>query len=340
MTSSIYEQSYYANVGRRGLPFWSVGKFEFSFPIDMLERGSETGPTIVIERVYLMHIGFSSMNTPHDPPLAELAVILEERGFESLWTGEHSHIPVNRQTPYPAGGDLPEPYKWMMDPYLALMSAAAVTSTLKLGTGIALLMERELFSQAKTIATLDRLSAGRLMVGTGVGWNEEGFANASDQPWHRRYGVMRETVGAMRALWQQEEAQFHGEFIDFDPVWSYPKPCQPDGPPVIFGAMGPLGLRHAAKWADGWMPVDLGMADVGQSIASFREMVLGEGREPDAVPVSLQTMITPDLDALKRYRDMGVERVIIGVAIDLWDKPEEIMPLIDRFTAYIPEITG
>ena len=136
-----------------------------------------------------MHLGFSSMNTVHDPRPADLAKILEEAGFESLWYGEHSHIPMARKTPYPPGGELPEPYKEMMDPYISLMEAAAVTSKLKLGTGIALLLERELLSQAKTIATLDRLSEGRLIIGTGVGWNEEEFENATKLPWKRRYLV-------------------------------------------------------------------------------------------------------------------------------------------------------
>ncbi len=287
-----------------------------------------------------MHIGFSSMNTPHDPPFVDLARALEERGFESLWTGEHSHIPVSRATPYPPGGDLPEPYKWMGDPYVSLSSAAVVTSKLKLGTGIALLMERDLFSQAKTIATLDRLSEGRVLIGTGVGWNEEEFVNTTSQPWHRRYGVMRETVAATRALWRQEEAAFHGEFIDFDPVWCAPKPIQKNGPPIVFGAMGPMGLRHAAEWADGWMPVDVAMGDVGESIAAFRAMVIEAGRDPADVSISLQTLITPDLDTLKKYRDLGVYRVIIGVAIDLWDKPEAIFPMIDEFAPFISEVKG
>src|SRR5210317_1660559 len=132
-----------------------------------------------------MHLAFSSMNTPSDPPPAELAVALEQRGFESLWYGEHSHIPCCRSTPYPPGGDMPAPYRNMMDPYLSLMTAANATTKLRLGTGIALLMEREIFSQAKTIASLDRLSGGRVMIGTGVGWNQEEFENASPHPFNK-----------------------------------------------------------------------------------------------------------------------------------------------------------
>lgn len=286
-----------------------------------------------------MYLGFSSMNTPHDPPPPVLAKALEERGFESLWYGEHSHIPVSRKTPYPAGGDLPEPYKLMMDPYVSLMAAASVTSKLKLGTGIALLMERDIFSQAKTITTLDRLSGGRVMIGTGVGWNEEEFANVSRLPWKKRYGVMRETVAATRALWSQDEAEFHGEYIDFDKVWCFPKPVQKNGPSIVFGAMGPLGMKHAAEWANGWMPVDIGLGDVQQSIGNFRELVKQAGRDPAEVPITVQTMITPSLDKLKEYRDQGVQRVIVGVAVDMWDKPEQIMPMLDRFAPLIPEIS-
>ena len=146
-----------------------------------------------------MHLGFTSMNTAADLAPDLLATTLEEAGFESLWYGEHSHIPVSRQTPYPAGGELPAPYRKMMDPYVSLMAAAAATTRLRLGTGIALLLEREFFSQAKTIATLDRLSGGRLLIGCGVGWNEEEFNNASQLPWQRRYRALQETVLAQRA---------------------------------------------------------------------------------------------------------------------------------------------
>lgn len=285
-----------------------------------------------------MHIGFNSMNTPLDPPPHVLARELEERGFESLWYGEHSHIPCSLRTPYPAGGALPEPYKHIMDPWVSLMAAAAATTRLRLGTGVALLLERELFSQAKTIATLDRLSGGRVIVGCGVGWNAEEFANASRHPRARRYAVMQETVAALRTLWREERAEYHGEFIDFDPVWCSPQPLQPGGPPIVFGVMGRTGIRHAAQWADGWMPVDFAFADLELAITRFRAEVERAGRDLAAVPISLVAMKTPDFDTMKRYRDLGIHRVNVGVAVDLWDKPEAIMPMIDRFATLIPEL--
>ncbi len=285
-----------------------------------------------------MHLGFSSMNTVDDPSPLALAKTLEEAGFESLWYGEHSHIPVSRKTPYPPGGDLPEPYKKMMDPYVSLMAAAAVTTNLKLGTGIALLMERELFSQAKTIATLDLLSQGRVIIGCGVGWNQEEFENATALPWERRYLALKETVLAQRALLTDSEPEFHGELIDFDPVWFEPKATRAGGPPVTFGAMGPLGIRHAAQWADGWMPVDVAMPDVKQGIDDFYQQVRDFGRNPDDVEITLVVMAPVTGDLLKSYRDMGVDRCNIGVGMENWDKPEIVMPMIEQFAKLIPDL--
>lgn len=287
-----------------------------------------------------MHLGFSSMNTAQDPNPALLAKTLEEAGFESLWYGEHSHIPVARKTPYPPGGPLPEPYKKMMDPYVSLMAAAAATTHLKLGTGIALLLERELFSQAKTIATLDRLSGGRVLIGTGVGWNEEEFVNATRLPWKQRYLAMKETVAAQRVLFTEPEPEFHGELINFDPVWFEPKPLQAGGPKIVLGVMGPLGVRHAAEWADGWMPVDVAMPDVAAGIRDFRQAVADFGRNPDDVEITMVVMSEPTPDLLKRYRDMGVARVNIGISMENWDRPEVVMPTIERFSKLVPELSS
>lgn len=285
-----------------------------------------------------MHLGFSSMNNPNDPHPAELARALEQAGFESLWYGEHSHIPCAQNTPYPPGGDMPEPYKRMMDPYLSLMVAAEASTTLKLGTGIALLLERELFSQAKTIATLDRLSNGRALIGTGVGWNEEEFNNATHLPWERRYLALKEMVLAQRELFSAPEAEFHGELINFDPVWFEPKPTAVGGPPVILGVMGPLGIRHAAEWADGWMPVDVAMPDIAQGIKDFRQKVSDFGRKPEDVEITMVAMGELTTDLMKRYQDMGIDRVNIGVGMENWDKPDIVMPMIEEFSGLIPAL--
>ena len=285
-----------------------------------------------------MHLGFSSMNTADDPAPQLLAKTLEDAGFESLWYGEHSHIPVARRTPYPPGGEMPAPYRKMMDPYVSLMAAATATTTLKLGTGIALLMERELFSQTKTIATLDRLSNGRVVIGCGVGWNEEEFENATNLPFKRRYSALKETVMAQRVLLTDPEPEFHGELIDFDPVWFDPKATRPGGPAVTFGAMGPLGVKHAAQWADGWMPVDVAMPNIRQQIKDFRQLVRDYDRNPDDVAITMVVMAPVTADLLKSYRDMGIDRCNIGVGMENWDKPEVVMPMIGQFSKLIPEL--
>lgn len=285
-----------------------------------------------------MHLGFSTMNTPQDPDPRELARMLEAAGFESLWTGEHSHIPRCRTTPYPGGGELPEPYLCMRDLYVSLMAAACVTTKLKLGTGIALMMERELFSQAKTMATLDLLSEGRLMIGVGVGWNREEFENVSHIPFKKRYSGLEETVAATRALFRDEAPEYHGDYIDFDPVWFEPKPKQAGGPPILFGAMGPVGIEHAARWADGWLPVDVAMPDMTADIANFKKRVAELGRDPEAVDISVVAMGEVSRDLLLRYRDAGATRAIIGVGMENWDKPEMVEPLIELGSKVVPEL--
>jgi alkanesulfonate monooxygenase SsuD/methylene tetrahydromethanopterin reductase-like flavin-dependent oxidoreductase (luciferase family) len=171
-----------------------------------------------------------------------------------------------------------------------------------------------------------------------VGWNEEEFSNSNPHPFQKRYSVLRETVAATRALWTEEQPEYHGEFIDFDPVWADPKPLQAGGPPIYMGAMGPLGRRHAAEWADGWYPVDIALADVAADVAAFRSQVAELGRDPDTVAINIQIMDTGNIDKLKEYRDLGIQRATVGVSIDMWDKPDQVMPMIDRFAAIIPQL--
>ena len=197
-----------------------------------------------LPRKVTVELGFSSMNTPEDPAPDVLAGWLEERGFESFWVGEHPHIPTSRKTPYPAGGDLPPQYLRMMDPFVSLTAAACATERLLIGIGVALPLEHDLFDFAKSVATLDRLSGGRLQLGVGVGWNEEELANhRPDIPWSQRYRALAECIGALRALWADDESEFHGRFYDFDPVWSYPKPLQRPHPPILCGTGRKLGYH-------------------------------------------------------------------------------------------------
>lgn len=282
-----------------------------------------------------MRLGFSSMNTPDDVPPDVLARELEARGYDSLWIGEHTHIPVARTTPYPAGGELPDAYRTMMDPFLALMVAATATERLLVGTGVALPLQHDLFDLAKTVATLDRLSGGRVLFGVGVGWNEEELADHRPIRWSQRYRALAECVAALRALWCDEESEFHGEFFDFEPVWLLPKPAQQPHPPVLCGTGGRLGTREAVAWADAWMPMDVALGDVAKKLGLFRSAAERAGRDPDSIAITIVAFGDADLAKLALYRDLGVERVIVGANRTGWDDPSTTLPCLDRHAAMI-----
>lgn len=286
-----------------------------------------------------MHFGFASMNTPEEVPPDVLGRALEERGFESLWFGEHTHIPVSRRTPYPAGGEMPEVYKRIMDPYVGLMLAASATSRLRIGTGVALPLERDLLALAKTVATLDRLSRGRLLFGVGVGWNEEELANHTDIPWRQRYSALAECIQALVVLWTEDEPSFDGRWFRFEPVWSYPKPLQKPHPPIVCGMAGRLGTRHAASWADEWMPMDVALGDVDKKVGLFRQALEDAGRDPASVPITLSIFGDPEPGALAHYRDIGIHRVVIGPARTGWDDPSTTLPFLDRWAALVPDLS-
>jgi len=281
-------------------------------------------------------VGFTSMNTPADVPMDVLAPALEARGYDSLWIGEHSHIPVSRRTPYPAGGELPDQYRWMMDPFLGLLLAASATERLLLGTGVALPLEHDLFALAKTVSTLDRLSGGRLMFGVGVGWNEEELADHRPIPWSQRYLALGEAVGALRALWNDDESEFHGTYFDFGPVWSLPKPVQRPHPPIVCGTSGRTGTREAVAWGDGWMPMDVGLGDVAKKVRIFREAAEAAGR--GRLPITMVTYGDPTLATLASYRDLGIERVVVGAARTGWDDPSTTLPCVDHYAEMISEL--
>jgi probable F420-dependent oxidoreductase len=286
-----------------------------------------------------MRIGFTAMNTPEDPRPDVLGRELEARGYDSLWYGEHSHIPVARRTPYPAGGELPGQYIRMMNPFVALMLAATATEHLLLGTGVALPLEHDVFDLAKTIATLDHLSGGRLLLGVGVGWNEEELANHRPTvPWTQRYSALGDCIGALRALWRDEESEYHGRFYDFDPVWSFPKPVQRPNPPVLSGTAGRIGTIQAVAWADGWMPMDVGLGDVPKKVGLFRRAAEDAGRDPHTIPITIVTFGDPRLADLATYRDLGIERVVVGATRTGWDDPATILPFLDTCASMMSEL--
>ena len=276
-----------------------------------------------------MRIGYTTMNTPVDIAPRILGPLLENAGFDSIWIGEHSHIPVSRSTPYPTGGDMPWQYTTMMDPFISLTQIGEHTTNLLLGLGVALPLEHDVLALAKTASTLDVLSTGRLQFGVGVGWNQEELANHSNVKWSMRYRALAECVGALRSLWVDDESEFHGEYFNFDKVWSRPKPLQQPHPPIWFGAGGKLGSQHTIAWADGWMPLDVTLGDVPKRVAKFRQLSTDAGRQD--IPISMVAFGDPSLDTLLMYRDLGIERVIVGSGRAGWEDPSGVPSFIERY---------
>ena len=206
-----------------------------------------------------MHLGLTIFPTDYSIPLPELALEAEQRGFESLWVAEHSHIPTSRKSPWPGGGELPKMYYDTLDPFVALAAAAAVTAKIKLATGICLVVQRDPIHTAKQVASLDRISNGRFLFGVGGGWNEEEMNNHGTA-FEGRFALLRERIEAMVAIWTHDEAEYHGKYVDFDPIFMWPKPVQKPHPPIHVGGAFPGGARRAARYGNGWIPI-AGRAD-------------------------------------------------------------------------------
>ena len=278
-----------------------------------------------------MHLGIFSYNTEYGARPDELAQACEDRGFESLWVGEHTHIPAVRRTPYPGGDPLPRPYYHMADPFVSLMAAAAVTTRLKIGTGVCLVVEHDPIVLAKTVATLDRWSNGRLLFGIGGGWNAEEMENHG-MPFGRRWKILRERIEAMKAIWTQEEASYEGEFVKFERIISHPKPVQQPHPPILFGGATPQGRQRVVNYCDGWIPIDVLLEDLPEAIADLRRRAEAVGRNPNAISISVFAFEAFTVDQLKRYQDMGVARVVLVSPRRLADA----LPFLDRMAALIP----
>ena len=258
-----------------------------------------------------MKIGIYIFATGYTIRIDELAREAEQRGFESLFVPEHTHIPASRRSPWPGGGDLPREYWHTLDPFVALAAAAAATSTLRLGTGICLLTERDPIVNAKEAATLDFLSGGRFELAIGAGWNAEEMENHGTA-FATRFRVMSERARAMKVIWTEEEPEFHGEFVDFDPIWSYPKPVQRPNPPILVGGETDHTLRRVVDWADGWFPRGRGGFDPAEGMARLKAIADEAGRAMDTIDVSLFGA-PPNREALDRAEEAGVTRAILAL---------------------------
>jgi probable F420-dependent oxidoreductase len=265
-----------------------------------------------------MDIGISFFPTEYSIQLTELAVELEQRGFESLMVCEHSHIPASRKTEWPGGGELPKEYYHTYDPFIALSFAAGATKTLKIGTSICLVPQRDPFNLAKQVASLDCLSGGRFIFGIGGGWNVDEMENHG-VAYNSRFKILRETILAAKQLWTQEQGEYHGDFINFDPAFSAPKPRQTPHPPILLGGNTDHTLRRVVEYCDGWLP--MGPSNMTDGMARLRR--IAEEAERDMATLqttvfqmaSLTTLVEQsdesDKVALEGYKNAGVNRVLL-----------------------------
>ncbi len=262
----------------------------------------------------------------------ELARAVEERNLDSLFFPEHTHIPASRATPFPGGGELPEMYWRSHDPFVALSACAAVTERIRLGTGICLVIERDPITLAKEVASLDVISNGRLILGIGAGWNREEMENHGAN-YQKRWQEVREKILAMREIWTKEEAEFHGEFVDFEPIWSYPKPLQTGGPPIWIGANSKWVFDRIADYADGWMPIGgLGSGNMER----LTEALAAKGRKVEDLDLALFGAPT-DYDALRGRLEQGFDELIFGLPPAGADK---VLPILDNLAELVTKIRG
>lgn len=286
-----------------------------------------------------MKLGIATFVTDESMRIDDLARALEERGFDALFVPEHSHIPVSRESPYPAGGDLPHSYYRSVDPFVALGAAAAITQRLELGTGICLVVQRDPIHTAKMVATLDRISDGRFLFGVAPGWNREEMRHHGTDP-ATRTKLLEERVHAMRRLWSEEQAEFHGELVDFAPSYQWPKPVQPGGPPVLVGGMAPAALDRVLAYGDGWLPNLLGQ-EHQRFVAMLTELRRRAAEVGRSVPVTLLGA-APTPAVLAEYAGLGVERSLMLVPPLSGDamlgRLDELAALRDAVPAWRPHL--
>ena len=279
-----------------------------------------------------VRFGVSTFPTDYAIQPVQLAKAVEERGFDSLFFPEHTHIPASRATPFPGGGDLPKQYWHAHDPFVAFGACAAVTERISLGTGICLVVERDPITLAKEIASLDMISNGRAIIGIGAGWNREEMENHGASYRHR-WAITREKVLAMREIWNNDAAEFHGEHVNFEPIWSYPKPVQENGPPIWIGANSKWVFERIADYADGWMPIGgLGSGNMER----LQEAMAAKGRKVEDLDLALFGA-PPDAERLVGRIGQGFDHVIFGLPAESADT---VLPLLDRYAAVMAEVKG
>jgi probable F420-dependent oxidoreductase len=277
-----------------------------------------------------MDIGLCMFATDYAIRIDELARTAEDRGYESLWVPEHTHIPASRRTPFPGGGELPREYSHTYDPFVSLMAAAAATRRLKVGTGICLIIERDTIVTAKEVASLDALSDGRFLFGIGGGWNAEEMENHGTA-YRTRFARLREQVLAMKEIWTKEAAAFRGEHVNFDPIWSWPKPAQKPHPPVLLGGESGYTLQRVVDFCEGWFPRGRAHAVIASGMADLRARAARAGRDMKTISVSVFGA-RPDEATLEGYQTAGVNRAILRLPSGGRD---EVLPLVDQWAKLV-----
>jgi probable F420-dependent oxidoreductase len=278
-----------------------------------------------------LKFGISLFFTDYSARPGELAIELEQRGFESVWSGEHSHIPVVLKSPGPSTG-IKKHYYDVMDPFVTLTAAAVATTTLRIGTGVCLIPQRDPIQTAKLVASIDQISGGRFLFGVGDGWNQSEIENHGTD-FATRHLRARESIEAMKRIWTQAKPAYHGKIVSFDPMMTWPKPAQTPHPPVLVGGGFPYSARRAIRYGDGWVPsTPAGERDILAIVPPFRQMVAEAGRDP--MPIT--AWYPPrDLDLMHRYREIGLERVVFTVPSDTMDA---VRPHLDEIGALMAAV--
>lgn len=278
-----------------------------------------------------MHKGVFFFPTDYAIEVPELAQELENRGFESLFLCEHTHIPTSRRSPFPGGGELPRHYIRTHDPFVALSFAASVTKNLKLGTGICLVIQRDPIVTANTIASLDMLSGGRFIFGAGGGWNLEEMENHGTDP-KTRFKLLRERLLAMKAMWTEEEASFRGDYVNIEPSWCYPKPVQTPHPPIILGGETVHTLRRVVEFCDGWLPRAAPAGAPEETMAKLKAVADEAGRDMSTLSVTVFRP-QPARETVDAYEAAGATRVLLEMPSvardDALKKLDEYAPLLN-----------
>ena len=287
-----------------------------------------------------MQFGIQIFPTDQTIQPIELGKACEERGFESLWFAEHSHIPISRETPFnrsPDAPPLPEKYWRTHDTIVALTAVAASTERLRLGTGISLVAQHDPIWMAKQVASIDQMSAGRFLLGVGYGWNVEEMRGHSVD-FKRRRDVLREKILTMRSLWTEEVAAFQGEHVNLEPSWAWPKPAQRPHPPILLGApLGPKTLAHLVEFCDGWIPNRLYISDLDSKVDSIRAALEEADRDPDQFIFTLYSTPDESLDYLASLQKLGFERVIFPVESL---PPREVLTRLDQLADIVEKYRG